>query len=231
MTTQGADDREPDERAAHHLPLAGSLVREVLRRTPAQLVEDDLYAAALTALVDADADFDPVHDAPYDRYVTARIRAGMFEELRSVDWEAHDLPSVTARTTAARDRLHTVLDRFGDRAQALAALDGEIPGEPEATSVADTTDLPYLRAALAELPPHPDLAAVDVHLLRAESLAALRASLMTRHEDETRALAGLDAVAAAVRASRVSFASGRVELDVVEHAEPDGVSASTNLTA
>jgi hypothetical protein len=217
---------EPDGRASRHLPLAGSLVREVLRRTPAELVEDDLYAAAVTALVAADTDFDPVHDAPYERYVTARVRESMYEALRSIDWSDYDETAAEARTAAARARTEAVLASFGDRERARTALCEETtPASPEAP------ELPYLGAALAELPPHPDGTSADEHLMQAESLAVLRASLLARQEEETRALAGLDQVAAAVRASRVSFAGGRVELTVVESIEHEDPSASTGRTA
>lgn len=107
-----------DGLAAHHLPLVAHPVRDTLRRVPAAVDRHDLLAAGVVALRGAARG--PAPDRPSAEHASARIRAALVEELRSIDWAAraeHPRSPVTSLPwLLGRARCHARVGGPGDPA-------------------------------------------------------------------------------------------------------------------
>ncbi len=85
-TAKNPRSRVNDEKIEAHLPLVRKIARSVARRTPANIIADDLIAAGSMGLLDSvikNRNSDP---AAFASYVRTRIRGAIQDELRASDW-------------------------------------------------------------------------------------------------------------------------------------------------
>jgi RNA polymerase sigma factor for flagellar operon FliA len=119
-----------------NLPLVGHLVRDTLARVPAHVNRDDLTSAAMIALVVAAKGFDAGHGVPFARYAAIRIRGGLLDELRGMDWATRSVRSRAREVDAIRTQLTACLRRsprpvevalaMGISTDELSAIDGDV---------------------------------------------------------------------------------------------------------
>ncbi len=102
---------EQEDLIRAHIPLVGHVVREMLSRVPNHVYRDDLSSAGLAALVTAARGFDPNRGIPFHRFAATRIRGGLLDELRSLDWASRSVRSRARQTDAAREQLTIALGR------------------------------------------------------------------------------------------------------------------------
>ena len=94
--------------------LVGGIVRATMSRIPAHMSRDDLTSAALMALTQAAAAYNPRLNVPFRNYAQLRIRGAILDELRAADWAcrrvrktARDIEATHAQLTAAFGRFPT----------------------------------------------------------------------------------------------------------------------------
>jgi RNA polymerase sigma factor for flagellar operon FliA len=115
-------DRDREDLIRSHIPLVGHLVRELLHRLPAHVNRDDLTSAGLAALVSAAKAFDPERGIPFARFATTRIRGGLLDELRGLDWASRSVRHRARRTETARQELTATLGRTPESTELAAYL-------------------------------------------------------------------------------------------------------------
>ncbi|SDY80845.1 RNA polymerase, sigma 28 subunit, SigD/FliA/WhiG [Micromonospora pattaloongensis] len=115
-------DREREELIRSHMPLVGHLVRELLHRLPAHVNRDDLTSAGLAALVSAARAYDPERGIPFARFATTRIRGGLLDELRGLDWASRSVRHRARRAETARQELTAALGRTPEPGELAAYL-------------------------------------------------------------------------------------------------------------
>jgi RNA polymerase sigma factor for flagellar operon FliA len=103
--------REQEELIRQHMPLVGHLVRDMLSRVPNHIHRDDLTSAGLHALVTAARGFDPERGIPFHRFASTRIRGGILDELRSLDWATRSVRSKARASESTRQNLTSALGR------------------------------------------------------------------------------------------------------------------------
>jgi RNA polymerase sigma factor for flagellar operon FliA len=136
-----------DDLVRSHMPLVGHLVRDLLGRIPSHVSRDDLLSAGMLALVTSAQNFDPDRGIPFARFAAIRIRGGLTDELRAMDWASR------AVRGKARDVDAATVE--------LANSTGRTPSRDEVASAMGVT--------VAEL----DAVAADVHRASMLSLQAL----------------------------------------------------------
>jgi RNA polymerase sigma factor for flagellar operon FliA len=104
-------EREQEELIRTHMPLVGHLVRDMLSRIPNHIHRDDLTSAGLHALVTAARSWDPARGVPFNRFAGTRIRGGLLDELRALDWATRSVRSKARNTDVTRQQLTTTLGR------------------------------------------------------------------------------------------------------------------------
>jgi RNA polymerase sigma factor for flagellar operon FliA len=113
MTTLAAtpSPRSVEDLVRSHLPLVGHLVREMLGRLPAHVSREDLVSAGMAALAGAAKAYDPERGTPFGSFATARIRGGLLDELRGLDWASRSVRSRARRVDTAHQHLTATLGR------------------------------------------------------------------------------------------------------------------------
>ncbi|MCW2641706.1 MAG: putative polymerase sigma factor [Dactylosporangium sp.] len=113
MTTLAAtpSPRSVEDLVRSHLPLVGHLVREMLGRLPAHVSREDLVSAGMAALAAAAKAYDPERGTPFGSFATARIRGGLLDELRGLDWASRSVRSRARRVDTAHQHLTATLGR------------------------------------------------------------------------------------------------------------------------
>jgi RNA polymerase sigma factor for flagellar operon FliA len=113
MTTLAAttSPRSVEDLVRSHLPLVGHLVREMLGRLPAHVSREDLVSAGMAALAGAAKAYDPDRGTPFGSFATARIRGGLLDELRGLDWASRSVRSRARRVDTAHQHLTATLGR------------------------------------------------------------------------------------------------------------------------
>jgi RNA polymerase sigma factor for flagellar operon FliA len=120
-----------DELIRAHLPLVGHIVRDVLGRVPSHVRRDELISAGMYALTVSAASFDPARGVPFARFAALRIRGGITDELRSMDWASRSVRSKSREVETARTGLTRALGRTPSTAEIAQAVGFE-PAEVEA---------------------------------------------------------------------------------------------------
>lgn len=104
------------------MPLVGHIVRETMGRVPSHVSRDDLTSAGLTALVQAAQAYDADRGVPFERYAATRIRGGILDELRSIDWASRSVRRRARDLEETRSRLANTLGRTPTQAEVASAL-------------------------------------------------------------------------------------------------------------
>jgi RNA polymerase sigma factor for flagellar operon FliA len=113
---------EQEELIRANIPLVGHLVRDMLSRVPNHIHRDDLTSAGLHALVTASRSYDPSRGIPFARFATTRIRGGILDELRSLDWATRSVRHKARTTDTTRQELTTSLGRTPTNTELAQAL-------------------------------------------------------------------------------------------------------------
>src|SRR5215218_11504618 len=113
---------EQEELIRTNMPLVGHLVRDMLSRVPNHVHRDDLTSAGLHALVTAARGWDPTRGIPFHRFATTRIRGGILDELRSLDWATRSVRTKARATDTTRQNLTTTLGRSPTNEELAQAL-------------------------------------------------------------------------------------------------------------
>jgi RNA polymerase sigma factor for flagellar operon FliA len=129
-----------DELVQANLPLVGHIVREVLGKVPMHVNGDDLTSAGMMALVVAAKSFAAERGVPFARYAAIRIRGGLLDELRSMDWAARSVRSQARQVDGVQQQLAASLGRTPTPDEVAAAL-----GVPRAELDALQSDLARAR--------------------------------------------------------------------------------------
>lgn len=115
-----------DERARERLVVAYSpLVKYVAGRMssglPAHVEEADLISYGLTGLISAIERFDLTREIKFETYAITRIRGGIIDELRTLDWVPRSVRARAREIERANMKLEARLQR--------APTDDEVAGE------------------------------------------------------------------------------------------------------
>lgn len=111
-----------DQLVSEHLGLVAHIVRETMSRVPAHVDRDDLTSAGLTALVKAARAFEPERGVPFTSYAATRIRGGIVDELRSIDWASRSVRRRGREVEETRNRLAGALGRVPSDAETASAM-------------------------------------------------------------------------------------------------------------
>ena len=122
-------ERELEVLVRKHLALVGHLVREMLGRVPAHVNRDDLTSAGLAALAAAAKSYDPSRGTPFGSFAAVRIRGGLLDELRGLDWasrsvrhRARKIETASAQLTAQLGRSPSDTELAGSLGVAVSEL-------------------------------------------------------------------------------------------------------------
>jgi len=122
VATAPTATRSVEELVRSHLPLVGHLVREMLGRLPSHVSREDLVSAGMAALATAAQGYDPTRGTPFGSFATARIRGGLLDELRGLDWASRSVRSRARRLEAAQQQLTAALGRTPTQAELAESL-------------------------------------------------------------------------------------------------------------
>jgi RNA polymerase sigma factor for flagellar operon FliA len=122
VNTATQSPRSVEDLVRSHLPLVGHLVREMLGRLPAHVSREDLVSAGMAALAGAAKTYDPERGTPFGSFATARIRGGLLDELRGLDWASRSVRSRARRVDTAHQQLTATLGRTPTTAELAEAL-------------------------------------------------------------------------------------------------------------
>ncbi|HVQ93259.1 MAG TPA: sigma-70 family RNA polymerase sigma factor [Mycobacteriales bacterium] len=152
-TAAGTTPRTLDTLIREHLPLVGHHVRELLNRVPAHVNRDDLVSAGMIALVTAARSYDPTRGIPFGRFASARIKGGLLDELRGLDWASRSVRTRARRLDNVQQELTAALGRTptsSELAQALGVSVDEIDAVEEDVQRAVVLSLQGFAAGTAE---------------------------------------------------------------------------------
>jgi RNA polymerase sigma factor for flagellar operon FliA len=116
-----------------HMPLVGHLVRDLLGRVPSHVSRDDLLSAGMLALVTSAQNFDPARGIPFARFAAIRIRGGLTDELRAMDWASRAVRGKARDVDAATVELANSTGRTPSRDEVACAM-GVTVGEIDAVA-------------------------------------------------------------------------------------------------
>ena len=111
-----------DELVSGHLGLVAHIVRETMSRVPSHVDRDDLTSAGLMALVRAARAFEPERGVPFTSYAATRIRGGIVDELRSIDWASRAVRRRGREAETTRNSLAAALGRVPSDEETAAAM-------------------------------------------------------------------------------------------------------------
>jgi RNA polymerase sigma factor for flagellar operon FliA len=152
-TTATGSPSSIEDLVRSHLPLVGHLVREMLGRLPAHVSREDLVSAGMAALATAAKAYDPERGTPFGSFATARIRGGLLDELRGLDWASRSVRSRARRIDTAQQQLTATLGRTPttvELAQALGVGTDEIQSVDDDVQRAVVLSLQGFAAGTAE---------------------------------------------------------------------------------
>ncbi|MHB1614738.1 MAG: sigma-70 family RNA polymerase sigma factor [Actinomycetes bacterium] len=105
------DPAEEERLVREGLPLVGYLVSELMGRLPSHINREDLTSAGLAALAQSARGYDPSREVPFTRFASARIRGGLLDELRTLDWASRSVRARARQRDMAVDQLTAALGR------------------------------------------------------------------------------------------------------------------------
>lgn len=155
-----------DELVRQTLPLVGHIVRDMLSRVPAHVSRDDLMSAGMMALVQAAQAFDPERGVSFSGYAATRIRGGIVDELRSLDWASRSVRRRARQVEEARNTLAVSLGRVATDAEVAQTLGlgiAELASHQEDMSRASVMSLQgFEEGVVEEIAPANTITPVDV---------------------------------------------------------------------
>lgn len=129
ITTRSIDAR--NRLVTRYADLARLIADRERSRLPAEVDPDDLRQAAVIALMDAIVRFDPAMGNKFETFCSLRLRGGILDELRKLDW----VPRLVRVRTGKIDRVRQTFEAEHGRAatrEELAKLMGRTLAEFDA---------------------------------------------------------------------------------------------------
>jgi RNA polymerase sigma factor for flagellar operon FliA len=80
-----------DELLRRFAPLVRHVVERVAATLPRNVDHEDLYSAGVLGLLDAYAKFDPGKGVKFETYAVWRIKGGVLDQLRALDWVSRSM--------------------------------------------------------------------------------------------------------------------------------------------
>ncbi len=110
FNTRKLPDEERQSLILKHLPQVRRLARSIHGRLPENVSLDDLVSTGIVGLISAIDRFDPSRDVQLTSYAEHKIRGGMLDSLRRLDWAPRQqrkrAKQITAAIAAIEQRLH-----------------------------------------------------------------------------------------------------------------------------
>jgi len=108
--SQALSAEERNSLILKHLPRVRLLARKIHGRLPENVSLDDLVSTGIVGLIAAIDRFDPSRHVQLGAYAEHKIRGGMLDSLRRLDWAPRQLrkrsKQIAAAISAAEQRLH-----------------------------------------------------------------------------------------------------------------------------
>lgn len=95
--------------ALEHLPLVRRVARQIGRRLPSHVEQEDLVSAGVVGLLEAVERFDPSQATPFSSFAEFRVRGAILDELRRRDSISRDARAESRRIEAAIQELEKEL--------------------------------------------------------------------------------------------------------------------------
>jgi RNA polymerase sigma factor for flagellar operon FliA len=138
----------------------------MLSRVPAHVSRDDLMSAGMMALVQAAQAFDPDRGVSFSGYAATRIRGGIVDELRSLDWASRSVRRRARQVEEARNTLAVSLGRVATDQEVASTLGlgvAELAAHAEDMSRASVMSLQgFEEGVVEEIAPANTITPVDV---------------------------------------------------------------------
>jgi len=110
LSTRSLSDEERHSLILKHLPQVRLLARKIHGRLPESVSMDDLVSTGVVGLIAAIDRFDPSRHVQLGAYAEHKIKGGMLDSLRRLDWaprkQRKRAKDVQAAIAAAEQRLH-----------------------------------------------------------------------------------------------------------------------------
>lgn len=163
-----------DQLVHEYTNLAHAAVADALRWIPPYIETDDLYSAALLALVRCARRYDPDQGVPFGSYARTRVRGAVLDELRRIDWRSRGdrrrIREGAAPVGLSPDRPLSLDHLVDNDDESIAMRIEDARPDPE-TELLRRELVEYVADAVVELPTR--LQAVVRNYLREEPLGAL----------------------------------------------------------
>ena len=108
--TENFSAEERDRLILEHLPQVRMLARKIRARLPENISQDDLVSTGILGLIAAIDHFDPSRHVHLKTYAEHKIKGGILDSLRRLDWaprqQRKHAKQIDAAISAAGQRLH-----------------------------------------------------------------------------------------------------------------------------
>ena len=108
--TENFSAEERDRLILEHLPQVRMLARKIRARLPENISQDDLVSTGILGLISAIDHFDPSRHVHLRTYAEHKIKGGILDSLRRLDWaprqQRKHAKQIEAAIAAAGQRLH-----------------------------------------------------------------------------------------------------------------------------
>jgi RNA polymerase sigma factor for flagellar operon FliA len=114
-----------DDLLRRFAPLVRHVVERIAATLPRNVDHEDLYSAGVLGLLDAHAKFDPRKGVKFETYAVWRIKGGVLDQLRALDWASRSMRRKARNLDGVMRKLDQRLGR--------AASDDEVAREMKMT--------------------------------------------------------------------------------------------------
>ena len=118
---------ERDAMILEYIPLVKYHANVLKMRLPAHIEQDDLISSGIVGLIDAIDRFDVSRGIKFKTYAEFRIRGGMLDYLREMDWFPRSVRQRASNLQAVYSRLEVVLGRPPEEEEVAAHLKISLP--------------------------------------------------------------------------------------------------------
>lgn len=126
MYKQSHDMTAREKLILDHAPLVKYVAGRLALRLPPNVDMEDLISYGIFGLIDAIEKFNPELNVKFETYAIARIKGGMLDGLRSLDWVPHSLRQKARELERAYAKLEGELGRSATDEEIAAALGIEL---------------------------------------------------------------------------------------------------------
>ncbi|MCP4227574.1 MAG: RNA polymerase sigma factor WhiG [Actinomycetia bacterium] len=120
---RSGDQTERDQLIVYYAPLVKYVASRVAAGLPQNVDQSDLASYGMFGLIDAITKFDPERGFKFETYAISRIKGGILDELRSIDWVPRSVRSKAKSVERAMSKLESRLHRVPSDAEIAEELD------------------------------------------------------------------------------------------------------------